>query len=102
VPNRSNALRAERAIAEGRKLPADELLSNAAKCRAMVEHFEPTRLNPDTGQMEANPDHDLKEYRDWLADWRDALKAAAPFYSPRLIPGPSNCDSRAIPRCARV
>jgi hypothetical protein len=31
-----------------------------------------------------NPDHVEERYRDWLAAERDALKAAAPYYAPRL------------------
>ena len=85
VPNKFSIARVERAIAEGRKMPPDELLCNAEKCRAMVVHFAPMRVNADTGQMEVNPDHNLKDYRDWLADERDALKAAAPYYAPRLM-----------------
>jgi hypothetical protein len=51
----------------------------------MVVHFAPMRANADTGQMEVNPDHNLEDYRKWLADHRDAAGRAAPFYSPRLM-----------------
>ena len=85
TPNRLAATRLERAEREGRKLPPDELLRNAEDCRARVAYFAPSRMNMDTGQREANPNHDLEEYRRWLADERDALKAAAPYYAPRLM-----------------
>jgi hypothetical protein len=84
VPNKFSIARAERAIAEGRKQPVEELLRNAENCRAMATHFAPMRMNADTGQTEINPNHNLKDYRDWLADERDALGRAAPYYSPRL------------------
>jgi hypothetical protein len=84
VPNKFSIARAERAIAEGRKQPAEELLRNAENCRAMVMFFAPTRPNADTKQAEINPNHNPKDYFDWLAAERDALGRAAPYYSPRL------------------
>ena len=36
VPNKFSIARAERAIAEGRKQPPEELLRNAENCRAMA------------------------------------------------------------------
>jgi hypothetical protein len=84
VPNKFSIARVERAIAEGRKQPVEELLRNAENCRAMATHFAPMRMNADTGQREVNPDHNPKDYHDWLAAERAALTAAAPYYAPRL------------------
>ena len=84
VPNKFSIARVERAIAEGRKQPPEELLRNAEDCRAMVAFFAPRRVNPTTGEHEPNPNHNPKDYRDWLADERDALGRAAPYYAPRL------------------
>jgi hypothetical protein len=77
-------VRAERLMAEGKKPPAEELLRNGENCRAMAAHYAPMRTNPDTKQPELNPKHDPAEYRKWLADERDAMSKAAPFFSPRL------------------
>ena len=85
VPNKFSIARVERAIAEGRKQPPEELLRNAEDCRAMVVSLAPMRTNADTGQREPNPDHNPKDYFDWLAAERDALGRAAPYYSPRLM-----------------
>jgi hypothetical protein len=83
VPNKASAARAERVIAEGKKLPPDELLRNAENCRAMAARYAPLRTNADTG-AERNPEHNEERYGFWLAQERDALKAAAPYYAPRL------------------
>jgi hypothetical protein len=85
VPNKFSIARVERAEAAGRKLPPDELLRNAEDCRAEMMRCAPFRANRDTGKPEANPDYNAEEYRRWLADERDALKAAAPYYAPRLM-----------------
>src|SRR5882762_5465548 len=79
VPNKFSIARVERAIAEGRKQPPEELLRNAEDCRAMVVSLAPMRTNADTGQREPNPDHNPKDYFDWLAAERDALGRAAPY-----------------------
>jgi hypothetical protein len=79
VPNKASAARADRAVAEGRKLPPDELLRNAENCRAMAVRYAPMQTNPDTG-AEPNPKHNEERYSHWLAQERDALKAAAPYY----------------------
>jgi hypothetical protein len=83
TPNKFGIVRAERLIAEGKKPPAEELLSNAEKCRAMAVFFAPTRPNAD-GKEEPNPDHIEERYGYWLAQERDALARAAPYFSPRL------------------
>jgi hypothetical protein len=85
VPNKFSIARAERAVAEGRKLPPDELLRNAEECRAQAVRFAPMRTNKDTQEREINPEHNEERYSHWLAAERDALKAAAPYYAPRLM-----------------
>jgi hypothetical protein len=85
VPNKASSARIGRALADGRKLPPEELLRNAEDCRAMVALYAPSRMNMDTGLREANPRHNEDDYDRWLAAERDALKAAAPYYAPRLM-----------------
>jgi hypothetical protein len=85
VPNRVSTARVERVLAEGRKLPPDELLRNAEDCREQAARYAPLRMNRDTEQCEANPDYNDGDYHRWLAAERDALKAAAPYYAPRLV-----------------
>jgi hypothetical protein len=48
VPNKFNTARVERAIAEGRRLPPEELLRNADNCRSMALRYHPMapRLSP--------------------------------------------------------
>jgi len=84
VPNKFSIARVERAIAEGRKQPPEELLRNAENCRAMAARYAPMQTNADTKQPEPNKGHDEERYGFWLAQERDALKAAAPYYAPRL------------------
>ncbi len=85
VPNKFSIARVERAVAEGKKLPPDELLRNAEECRAMAAHYAPRRTNADTEQRERNPEHNEERYSHWLAAERDALGRAAPYYAPRLM-----------------
>jgi hypothetical protein len=105
VPNKFSVVRAERVEAAGKKLPPDELLRNAEDCRAMAGRYAPMRTDKTTGELGRNPDHDEERYSHWLAAERDALKAAAPYYSPRLSAialGTSQLDkdkeARADPR----
>jgi hypothetical protein len=79
VPNKATAARAERVVAEGKKLPPEELLRNAENCRAMAARYAPTRINKDTKVVERNPNHNEERFSHWLAAERDALKAAAPL-----------------------
>ena len=85
VPNKFSIARVERAIAEGRKQPPDELLRNAEDCRAEALRYAPMRAIAGTDQRERNPEHNEERYSHWLAAERDALKAAAPYYAPRLM-----------------
>jgi hypothetical protein len=50
----------------------------------MAARFAPMRVNQATKKAETNPKHDPEQYGYWLAAERDALKAAAPYYAPRL------------------
>jgi hypothetical protein len=84
VPNKFSIARAERVIAEGEKLPPDELLRNAKNCRTMAEVYAPTRTNTDTNEVVVNPQHNEERYSHWLAAERDALGRAAPYFCPRL------------------
>jgi hypothetical protein len=84
VPNKVSTARVERTLAEGRKLPPDELLRNAEDCRAMAARYAPMQTNAGTGAREPNPTHNEERYGFWLAQERAALTAAAPYYSPRL------------------
>lgn len=85
TPNRLASTRVERVEREGRKLPPEELLRNAEDCRWLAEYYSPRRMNPETGAVEQNPHHNLSEYKDLLAMERESLKAAAPYYAPRLM-----------------
>jgi hypothetical protein len=84
-PNKVSTARVERAVAEGKKLPPDELLRNAENCRAMAMSYAPRRTSADTNEVVENPQHNEERYSHWLAAERDALKAAAPYYAPRLM-----------------
>jgi hypothetical protein len=84
VPNKVSTARVERAVAEGKKLPPDELLRNAEECRAMAARYAPMRTSAEHNP-ERNPEHNEERYSHWLAQERDALKAAAPYYAPRLM-----------------
>jgi len=83
-PNKASIVRAERAVAEGKKLPPDELLRNAENCRSMAARYAPMRIDQNTKQPVQNKQHNPELYGYWLAAERDALKAAAPYYAPRL------------------
>lgn len=85
VPNKASSSRINRALEAGRALPPEELLRNAEDCRAQVARYAPSRMNMDTGLREANPHYNDEDYDRWLAAERDALKAAAPYYAPRLM-----------------
>jgi hypothetical protein len=107
VPNKASTARIERAVAEGRKMPPDELLRNAENCKAMAARFAPMRTNQKTKKKEDNPAYSPKDYHDWLAAERAALTAAAPYYAPRLTAialGTTQLDkdkeARADPRVA--
>jgi predicted acylesterase/phospholipase RssA len=83
-PNKVSTARVERAIKEGKKLPPEELLRNADNCRVMVMRFHPKMMVEGRDEPIDNPDHDPQQYSHWLTMEREALKAAAPYYSPRL------------------
>jgi hypothetical protein len=80
---------------EGKRLPPEELLRNAENCRSMALRYHPMRQVEGASQLVANPERDPEKYSHWLAMEREALKAAAPYYSPRLH---AVCYSKALPR----
>jgi hypothetical protein len=50
----------------------------------MALRFHPMRTVEGSNELVANPDFNAERYSHWLAMEREALKAAAPYYSPRL------------------
>jgi hypothetical protein len=84
VPNKFSSERAAAVEREGKRLPPANLLIIAENCLAMAARYAPMWTNADTKQPEANPKHNEERYGYWLAQERDALKAAAPYYAPRL------------------
>jgi hypothetical protein len=72
---------------------------------AMAARFQPERTQEDDTKV-ANPEHDPKEYANWLAAAREAYRDAAPYYAPKLaavavggnIAVTEGAESRADPR----
>jgi hypothetical protein len=75
TPNKFGEQRAVAVERSGKKLPPANLLAIAEDCMAMVEHYRPGAKN--------NP-KDEERYAFWLDRSREALSAAAPYYSPKL------------------
>jgi hypothetical protein len=87
-PNRQSVVRVAEHTAQGKKLPPEELIRNAENCRNMAARYQPeieVKVDDETKQRRPNPNHDEERYGYWLAQERDALKAAAPYYAPRLM-----------------
>ena len=80
-PNKYSSARVARALAEGRRLPPEDLLTLAGNAMAMAARYQPQRENKDTKQMEKNPDFKEERYAYWMREARESLKAAAPYYS---------------------
>jgi hypothetical protein len=73
-----SAARVQKALQESKRLPPEDLLLVAEKSMAMVAHYEPgTPEKP-------NPFENEERYAYWLAQAREALKVAAPYYAPKL------------------
>jgi hypothetical protein len=71
-------LRVAEAKAQGKKLPPENLLIIAENSMAMAARYEPgTKEKP-------NENYDEERYAFWLSAAREANKAAAPYYAPRL------------------
>ena len=78
VPNKFGAQRAAAVERSGKRLPPANLLIIAENSMAMAARFQPgSRDNP-------NPDYDREQYAFWLDRSREALRDAAPYYSPKL------------------
>jgi hypothetical protein len=82
-PNRHSQLRVEEARRQGKRLPPEALLLIAENSMAMANRYQPERTQPD-GTRVPNPNHNEERYAYWLGAAREAYKAAAPYYAPRL------------------
>jgi hypothetical protein len=85
TPNKLNAMRVERVERQGRILPPEDMLRAADRALDMVEHYQPEVTDPATGGKGPNPNFIEERYAVWLGRWIEALKAAAPYYAPRLM-----------------
>ena len=84
TPNRLSATRVERVERQGRKLPPENLLLVADLAMGMAGRYQPEVTDPTTGGKRPNPNFIEDRYAFWLGQSREALKAAAPYYAPRL------------------
>jgi len=50
----------------------------------MAARFQPDVTDPATGERRANPQFNEERYAFWLDRSREALRDAAPYYSPKL------------------
>jgi hypothetical protein len=84
VPNKFGPLRAAAVEREGKRLPPANLLVIAENSMAMAARYQPELVNPETKEKRANPAHNEERYAFWLDRSREALRDAAPYYSPKL------------------
>jgi hypothetical protein len=78
TPNKFGEQRAEAVERAGKRLPPANLLAIAEDSMAMAARYQPgTAEKP-------NPDHNEERYAFWLDRSREALRDAAPYYSPKL------------------
>jgi hypothetical protein len=78
TPNKMSSARVERALAQGKKLPPEELLALAERAMTMVERYQPgTEERPNEQASE-------ERYAFWMDKAGEFLKAAAPYYAPKL------------------
>jgi hypothetical protein len=84
VPNKVSTSRVERALAQGKKLPPENLLLLAEEQLAMAAHYRPQITDESTGEKKPNPDFVEERYDHWLMRARETLTAAAPYYAPKL------------------
>ena len=78
TPNRRSEQRVQQARRQGKLLPPEALLLIAENSLAMATRYQPgTEARP-------NPAHNEERYAFWLSAAREAYKAAAPYYAPRL------------------
>jgi hypothetical protein len=71
---RFSSARLERAIQEGKRLPPEQLLGLAEEAMAMVERYRPI----------AGKKPNEERYAFWMGQAGEFLKAAAPYYAPKL------------------
>jgi hypothetical protein len=76
-PNKYSSARVQRALAEGKRLPPEDLLTLAGNCMAMAARFAPVRVNDKTKKPERNRDYNYDRYLECMRDARECLKAAA-------------------------
>src|ERR1700716_1605312 len=78
TPNKFGEQRALAVERAGKRLPPANLLVIAENSMAMAARYQPgSKDNP-------NPEHNEERYAFWLDRSREALSAAAPYYSPKL------------------
>jgi hypothetical protein len=78
VPNKVSSSRVARVLAQGKKLPPDELLALAERAMMMVKLYQPT-----TGEKPKDVAAE-ERYAFWISKAGELLKAAAPYYAPKL------------------
>jgi hypothetical protein len=83
--NKVASARIERLERQGKKLPPEDMLLLAELYVGMAARYQPMNTNPDTGEKTPNKNYNEDRYAFWLGRWGDALKAAAPYYAPRLM-----------------
>ena len=84
TPNKFGEQRALAVEREGKRLPPANLLVIAENSMAMAARFQPDLTDPETKERRANPQYNEERYAFWLDRSREALRDAAPYYSPKL------------------
>jgi hypothetical protein len=84
TPNKFHSERAAAVERSGKRLPPANLLVIAENSMAMAARFQPDLTDPETKERRANPQYNEERYAFWLDRSREALRDAAPYYSPKL------------------
>jgi hypothetical protein len=84
VPNKFGAQRAAAVEREGKRLPPANLLLVAENSLAMAARYQPEVTDAATREKRPNPQYNEERYAFWLDRSREALRDAAPYYSPKL------------------
>jgi hypothetical protein len=93
-PNKASSARIDRALAQGKRLPPEDMLflaeiyagmASRYQPMGMASRYQPMNTNPDTGVRTPNKKHNEERYAFWLDRWGDMLAKAAPYYAPRLM-----------------